>query len=616
MTAAARGDIRVHTTAIASEQDVFALRRSGRTAAEVLGLEGQAQIRLATALSELGRDRLGSKGVVVDFALSAGPPAALTVTLRWAEGPEPIAESLEAAARLVRQVGYAPARQPRLITVIQPVTVDPASLEDLARRIGAALREQQHTTMQEDLRAQTRDLIIALEASRRQGEELRELNAELEQTNAGVMALYTELSQELEQTNIGVVALHAELEEKSRQLSEASEAKSRFWANVSHELRTPLNSVIGLARLLLTAPEAEIGAEHRRQAELIAASGETLRSLVNELLDVAKAEAGQLVPQVGPVNLLVVIDQLAAMMRATAADSAVRLSMPRAASPPALETDETMLTRVLGNLLSNSLKFTESGEVRLDVRTSPPEDPGWIEFEVCDTGVGIPPEEQERIFEEFYQVRGPHQRGRAGTGLGLPYARRLTELLGGTIALTSTPGQGTSVTVKLPLKGPGAEAEAAESALAAPAAQPARPAPRRLAAVLSVDDDPAFSEAIRPLLGRLADRVVVIDDGSRVVEAARRERPDAVLVDLNMPGVDGYEIVGLLAADGALREIPVVVVTAVPPESVERGRLVHARAVLDKADLTLDQLTAALGLSAQEDGGREDDGQENDGTGR
>jgi signal transduction histidine kinase len=595
VNAGARGEIRVHTAAITSEQDVFALRRAGRIVAGVLGLEGQAQIRLATALSELGRDRLGSTGVVAEFVLNRGTPPALTVSLRWIEGPEPAADSLEAATRLVRRLDYRPNRG-RLITVTHPIAAV-ADLSRLATQATDALRANAETTMREDLRAQTRDLIVALEEARRQGEELLALNSELEQTNAGVVALYNELSAELEQTNSGVVALHTELEEKSRQLREASEAKSRFWANVSHELRTPLNSVIGLARLLLAAPAAELGPEQHRQAELIAASGETLRNLVNELLDVAKAEAGQLIPQIGPVNLPTVIDQLAGMMRATAADSPVTLALPRSVSPSRLDTDETMLIRVLGNLLSNSLKFTESGEVRLEVRAARVGEPDRIEFEVRDTGVGIPLEEQQRVFEEFYQVRGPHQRGRAGTGLGLPYARRLTELLGGTLTLVSEPGQGTSVTMRLPVKGPGV-AVGEE-----PRAAPGEPPPGRLAVLLSAEDDPAFSAAVQPTLEQLAQRVVVVDDGSRVVDAVRTERPDAVLVDLNMPGVDGYQVVERLAADDALHEIPVIVVTAVPLESLERDRLAHARAVMDKAGLTVERLADALGLRERQDGG-------------
>ncbi|MFD0636546.1 sensor histidine kinase [Catenulispora yoronensis] len=213
------------------------------------------------------------------------------------------------------------------------------------------------------------DLVAALEAERARSEELRLRNEELERANAGVLDLYAEISSELEQTNIGVVALHAELEDKSRRLREASEAKTRFWANVSHELRSPLNSVIGLSRLLAVSGPEELGALQREQVGLIAASGETLRDLVDDLLDVAKAEAGQLTPQPGPVDLALLLARLESVLRPAAdPNPAVALLFPAPEELPDLVTDETMLTRILRNLISNSLKYTEAGHVRLSVR--------------------------------------------------------------------------------------------------------------------------------------------------------------------------------------------------------------------------------------------------------
>ena len=583
MTAGEAAGVRILATAITSEQDVFDLRRDGRVIAEALGFERQDQIRLATALSELGRDRLRGTGTVVEFSLAAGPPAVLKAVFRWNAGPDPSAEALESAARLMQEVTYEPETRRRRIVVRHRMDVGGGDLVNLGKRAVAVVRDRSGTSREEDLRAQTRDLIVALEEARAQSEELRLLNQELEQTNAGVLALYAELSSELEQTNSGVVALHTELEEKSQQLREASEAKTRFWANVSHELRTPLNSVIGLARLLESAPEGLLGPEQRRQASLIATSGDTLRALVDELLDVAKAESGLLVPQPGPVDLLLVLAHLEGTMLASARPG-VALAVERPAGPPALTTDETMLVRVLRNLLSNSLKFTTAGEVRLRTRDGSADGARWVEFEITDTGIGIPYDEQERVFEEFYQVRGPHQRAQAGTGLGLPYARRVTELLGGTLALTSEPGRGTTVHVRLPA-GPGSSGEAGTD-------------DSRIGTLATVDDDPAFTAAIRPVLERLAQRIVAFDDPLRMLEAIRRDVPDAALVDLNMPGIDGYEFVARLAADDVLRAVPVVVVTALPPGSVDRARLAHARAVLEKGGgLTAGALAEALGLT-------------------
>jgi signal transduction histidine kinase len=572
--------VQLLATAVAQEPDVFALRRDGRVIAEIAGLERQDQIRLATALSELGRDRLGCAEVTVRFALAADPAPALEVTMRWADGPPPAAEALGSARRLVRELTDQSVGRRGVIVLRHSLSVSRERFQEIADLVARALHDSTAANREEDLRAQTRDLIVALEEARAHGEELKLLNQELEQTNAGVVALYSELSDELEQTNSGVVALHAELEDKTRQLREASEAKTRFWANVSHELRGPLNSVIGLSRLLIDAAPEELGEQQREQVSLIAASGETLRTLVDELLDVAKAEAGQLVPQPAEVDLRLLLAQLEAVLRPAIPHPGVALLFPDPASLPTLVTDETMLTRVLRNLIGNSLKFTESGHVRVEVGPIPGE---RLEITVADTGIGIPEPDQERIFEEFYQVRGPHQRGKAGTGLGLPYARRLVELLGGSLTLASTPGRGTLVTVRLPT-----------------GTVPAPAAPIRLARVLSADDDAAFAATFRPLLEQIAETVLQLGDGAEVLEAARREAPSAIVLDLDMPQTDGYETLRLLAASEDLAAVPVVILTGYPPELVERARLGHARAVLAKDRVTVHELAHALGITVPE----------------
>ncbi|WP_069170442.1 ATP-binding response regulator [Streptomyces griseus] len=567
---------------LATEHDIFVLRRSGKSAAEALGVEKQDQIRLATALSELGRDLLGCSGPTVSFGLVSGPRPLLRVAMRWEQGRGPGKESLQAAARLV-PVQHAVSE--RTLVIEQPLGVDvpaPAAL----RHTREVLMAHKGTSVLEDSRAQTSDLIAALEESRAQREELRRLNKELEETNRGVVALYSELSEELEETNRGVVALYAELEEKSRQLREASETKTRFWANVSHELRTPVNSVVGLARLLLEFDADRLDEEQRRQISLISASGATLLSLVDELLDVAKAESGRLEPNWAPVDLRALLGQLRGTLRGYELHGDAELVV--AESDLRIVSDEVMLTRILRNLLSNALKFTETGTVRLDVTTGSGEEDGVV-FTVSDTGIGIPQEEQQQIFEEFYQVRGPHQRGRSGTGLGLPYARRLAELLGGSLTLTSAPGNGTRVTVRLPAGPPVLAAGPAED----------RPAPPVVAVLVTVDDDAAFRATIRPVLDQLAHRVVEVGEAGRASSVVREVRPDAVLLDLHMPDLDGYSVLAELARDPELSAVPVIVVTSADRESLEHDRLTHARAVLGKSTLTLPQLTAAFSEHTQ-----------------
>ncbi|MFJ2259312.1 sensor histidine kinase [Streptomyces sp. NPDC087844] len=435
---------------LSSSQDVFGLRRTAQQAAAAMSLERQDQVRLATALSELGRDRLGCRGLEVFFGLvPPGRPTALLVTFVWTGGPPPAQETLDLAAKLAG-IEYEAASAGGRIVVSQPLTPEAADTAEQQARLTEVLKAARRSTEADDLRARTRDLIATLEETRAQQEELRRLNEELEETNRGVLALYTELTQELEATNSGVLALHTELEDKRHQLQEASEAKTRFWTNISHELRTPVNSVVALSTLLLAPSSPALTAEQREQVELIGSSGQTLLSLVSDLLDVAKAEAGHLDIHPGPVDLRLLVAHLRGLLLSSHGHERVTLVTPRAEQQPPLVTDETLLVRILRNLLSNALKFTERGEVRLEIDVDPEPSAPAVLFTVTDTGIGIPPEELGRVFEVFYQVRGPHQSGRPGTGLGLPYARTLAELLGGTLTLTSTVGVGTKVEVRLP----------------------------------------------------------------------------------------------------------------------------------------------------------------------
>nr|WP_239081579.1 hybrid sensor histidine kinase/response regulator [Streptomyces sp. SID9727] len=367
-------------------------------------------------------------------------------------------------------------------------------------------------------------------------------------------------------------------------------------------MRTPVNSVVGLARLLLELDGEGLDEEQRRQIGLISASGATLLALVDELLDVAKAESGRLEPHWAPVDLRAALGQLRGTLRGYESPGAAELIV--AESGLSIVSDEVMLIRVLRNLLSNALKFTPSGTVRLDVAADRADGRDQVVFTVSDTGIGIAEEEQQQIFEEFYQVRGLHQRGRSGTGLGLPYARRLTELLGGSLELSSEPGSGTVVTVTLPADGRSAAASAASAASASSASSASdepsaasasdEPAAPVVAVLVTVDDDDAFRASIRPLLDQLAGRVVEVAEGGQASATVRRERPDAVLLDLHLPDLDGYAVLAELAADPALAAVPVVVLTSTPAGDLDRDRLVHARTVLDKAALNLPELAAAL----------------------
>jgi len=259
-----------------------------------------------------------------------------------------------------------------------------------------------------------------------------------------VMALYLQLSNELEETNRGVVALYAELDDKSDQLRAASEAKTRFLANVSHELRAPVTAVIGLIRLLSDPDSDPLTAAQSEQIELIRGSSVDLLALVNDLLDLAKAESGRVVPVWSQVDLRALFGQLRGTVKALLPGPQVQLLVDDPPEGAMVESDEALLSQVLRNLLHNAVKFTERGSVRMSAERH---DSQWV-FAVEDTGVGIPEDSHERIFEEFYQV--PSRLNAGGTGLGLPYARKVVTLLGGALTLRSKPGEGSMFIVSLP----------------------------------------------------------------------------------------------------------------------------------------------------------------------
>jgi signal transduction histidine kinase/CheY-like chemotaxis protein len=568
-----RPDTELLRVASADESDVFTVRQRGRKIAAAVGLDSQDQIRVAAALSDIGRD-LVRAGVpaTVTFVLATDAPAPLLIEYAWqGVGPRQVlAAGWDAATRLMDdvRVTYRDGLASFVMVKNRPSGSDAVNLVALRRQLAGRAA----ASPLDELRTQNQELLDTLGDLEERRRELVRLNEELTETNRGVLALYKELSEELEETNRGVVALYAELNEKSTELKEASEAKTRFWSNISHELRGPINSVLGLARLLAAPGSDQLTDEQRHQIGLITDSGTTLLALVNELLDTAKAESGRLVPQYTPVNLAAVFAQLRDALRSTVPSADVELAIEQPAVP-VLWTDETMLVRILRNLLSNGLKFTEQGEVRLMVAR----DGEHVRFDVTDTGVGIPPDQTDRVFEEFHQVRHKLQARRTGTGLGLPYARRLTEILGGELTLSSVVGQGTTVALRMPTRDPAATGVTG------------------LDRVLLVDDEQGFREQLAAALGELATTVEHAADGRAALVAISRRRPDLVFLDLQMPGMNGREVLGVLRAKPDLADLPVVVVTSAVPGGFDLTSSGLAAALLLKSQISAESIRLAIG---------------------
>ena len=369
--------------------------------------------------------------------------------------------------------------------------------------------------------------------------------------------------------------LEQRVSERTAVAEQASRAKSDFLASMSHELRTPLNSVIGFANLLLKNKGSNLRPEDLTFVERIQANGRHLLGLINQILDLSKVEAGRLELQLGPVELDRMIDALAAEMEGQLHGRDLRLvvDVPRPIAP--LEADAEKLRQVLINLIGNALKFTEHGSVT--VRVAIDEATRHARrIDVIDTGIGIPTAKQSIIFEAFRQADSTTARRFGGTGLGLTISQALCRLMRYRLEVVSEEGRGSTFSIVLAPAAPheavvvGASADAAVARLAEPS--------HRL--VLVIDDE----EDARLLLARMIEdfgyRVVPAGSGEEGLRLARSVRPDAITLDLIMPGMDGWSVLRRLKEDPELAAIPTVVVSVVAAE--QRGAVLGAVDVLQK----------------------------------
>jgi signal transduction histidine kinase/CheY-like chemotaxis protein/CHASE3 domain sensor protein len=464
-----------------------------------------------------------------------------------------------------------------------PQPPDRALLARLAEPIGLALRASKDRA---DLRNALEETLRQAEELQTQQEELRVQNEELEQQSRALQDSQARLENqqaELEQINANLEEQTRALEEQrddlaraQSELQRASAYKSEFLANMSHELRTPLNSSLILAKLLADNREGNLTGEQIEFAETIYAAGNDLLTLINDILDLSKIEAGKLDVRPEVVGLVRLCDELADMFRPVARDKGIALSAavdPDA--PPSLFTDPTRLQQVLKNLLSNALKFTDRGGVSLRIRRAG----AGVAFDVNDTGIGIPPEQHQAIFEAFRQADGTTSRKYGGTGLGLSISRDLARLLGGQLTMESTPGRGSTFTLTLPERAslPQADVPPAPSRPVAPAATvratngtthrqavsrpPVAPAAPNARLILIVEDDPHFAAVLQALARELDFQSLVASSGEEGLALAEKHRPSAIVLDVGLPDRSGLSVLDTLKHRSATRHIPVHVVS-------------------------------------------------------
>jgi GAF domain-containing protein/DNA-binding response OmpR family regulator len=370
--------------------------------------------------------------------------------------------------------------------------------------------------------------------------------------------------------------LFSEIEAQSRQLEVASRHKSEFLAAMSHELRTPLNAVIGFSEVLIERLVGDLNERQEAYLEDIRASGRHLLALINDILDLSKVEAGRMELELEPFSLAGALEDGLTMVREEAGRRGVALGLEVDPGLGPVEADARKVKQVVFNLLANAVKFTPAGG-RVDVAAGPAGPAGGeVRVAVRDTGVGVAPEDRERIFEAFHQAGRPGAAGgsaapppREGTGLGLALARRFVELHGGRLWVESAPGAGSTFTFTLPRhRGPPATEAPAAAATAAGDGGAGAAHPRTGPTVLLVDDDPRTVELLTLYLGGAGFEVVVARDGEEALALARRVRPAVITLDVLLPRLDGWEVLARAKADPALAGVPVVVVSMLD----ERGK--------------------------------------------
>lgn len=510
--------------------------------------------------------------------------------------------------------------QQRLLDELMPIVA--LSLENLARALRTSELLERTQSQADELRASEEALRSQQEDLRATNEELKNKTAELEEQSQRLVASEEELrvqteelhasneelrekSATLNQQKDALELLQKDTLDKAEELARASQYKSEFLANMSHELRTPLNSLLILSRSLADNDEENLTTEQVESARIIHDAGSNLLRLINDILDLSKVEAGKMELAVDAFSLADLSRMLGRTFNHVAQEKKLAFEVTlEPGLPETIRTDGGKLEQVVNNLLSNAFKFTSEGGVRLRIGRPGADVPmpegldraHAVLIAVTDSGIGIPADKFDRVFHAFEQVDASTSRQYGGTGLGLAISRRIANLLGGDISLASEAGKGSTFTVVLPENAP----ESGERPQPVPRQQAAAEATLPLSpalivetidddratiapgdtAILVVEDDPAFARILADMIHRKGHRVLAAGDGESGLALARQYRPTGILLDVMLPGMDGWTVIERLKADAATRHIPVHFISAT--DDASRGLELGAVGFLTK----------------------------------
>jgi len=551
---------------VRAEDDVVRAHQTTRTIAAQLGFSTFEQTRIATAMSEIARNALTyASGGSVTLGLDDDRQALSIVVIDRGQGIPDIAAILAGERRSSGGLGVGIPGAKRLMDTFVIESTPSGTRVEMTKRV------PRRTGPIDAGRIGSMRLQLAGQLADEPSQEIRRLQRDIAERDHRIV----ELTEELTETNRGVMALYNELDDRAEYQRQAVELRTRLLSEMGHELRTPLHSLSTISQFLIDRLDGELTSEQDRQVRIIHDVAESLTAYINDLLDLARTEAGRAVVHATRFHIDGVLKALRRIIQPLVPPR-VALRFEVAPELPPITTDELKLSQILRNLVANAIKFTEHGFVVVRAYGLAPD---RVVFEIEDSGIGIAPEHHELIFREFAQVDGHVEPRMRGSGLGLPLSRRLAELLGGTLTVASTLGAGSTFQLVLPIEyGGDAAAQArGEEPAAVVAARPMPGQPR----ILVIDDDLASRYVLKRWLGAryAVEEAATGQEGLRMATT----RPDAIFLDVVMPDLTGFEVIEKLKSAEATRQIPVVVYTALVLGDNDRARLGAAAAILRKS---------------------------------